>query len=40
MDRLSGEFNREYTKAIQDVIEIFECIQSDLEHHHKRLNGM
>lgn len=39
MDRLSEEFNRGYTKAIQDVIEIFECIQSDLEHHPKRLNG-
>lgn len=36
---LSGEFNRGYTKAIQDVIEIFNYIQPDLKHHHKNLNG-
>lgn len=39
LPRLSGEFNRGYTRAIQDVIEIFNYIQPDLKHHHKNLNG-
>lgn len=37
--RLSGEFNRGYTKAIQDVIETFNYILPDLKDHHKNLNG-
>ena len=39
LHRLSGDFNRGYTKAIQDMMEIFEYIQSDLAYHHKRLNA-
>lgn len=36
-ERLSGDFNRGYTKAIQDIIKIFNYIQPDLAHHHKKL---
>lgn len=36
-ERLSGDFNRGYTKAIQDIIKIFDYIQPDLAHHHKKL---
>ena len=38
LERLSGDYNRGYTRAIQDIIEIFKYIQTDLEHHHKRMN--
>ena len=37
IERLSGEYNRGYTNAIQDLIEIFQYVQSDLKHHHKNL---
>lgn len=37
IERLSGDFNRGYTRAIQDMIEIFNYIIPDLQHHHKRL---
>ncbi len=37
MDRLSGDFNRGYTKAIMDTMRIFNYIESDLRHHHKSL---
>lgn len=37
-ERLSGDYNRGYTKAIQDIIEIVNYIESDLNHHKKRLN--
>ena len=36
-ERLSGEYNRGYTKGIQDIIEVFDYIQGDLKHHKKRL---
>lgn len=39
MDRLSGDWNRGYTRAIQDIIEIFDYIKPDLKHHHKALTG-
>lgn len=39
LERLSGDYNRGYTKAIQDMQEIFAYIQPDLKHHHKNLNG-
>lgn len=39
LPRLSGDFNRGYTKAIQDIIEIFNYIQPDLKHHHKSLTS-
>ena len=38
MERLSGDYIRGYTKAIQDIIEIFEYIESDLNHHGKRMS--
>jgi len=37
MERLSGDFNRGYTKAIMDVMRIFNYVESDLKHHHKSL---
>jgi hypothetical protein len=37
--RLSGDFNRGYTKAIQDIIEIVKYVQPDLKHHHTTLNA-
>ncbi len=37
IERLSGEFNRGYTKAIQDIQEVFDYIDDDLRHHNKRL---
>ena len=39
IERLSGEYNRGYTKAIQDIQEVFKYIQSDLKHHHKTLTA-
>ena len=39
VERLSGEYNRGYSRAIQDIIEIFEYIQSDLSFHKKRINA-
>lgn len=38
MERLSGEFNRGYTKAILDVKEIFDYVDIDLRYHSKRMN--
>lgn len=38
MDRLSYDFNRGYTQAIQDMAEEFASVQSDLMVHHKKLN--
>lgn len=37
--RLSGDFNRGYTKAIRDIMEVFGYIQDDLEHHHKKITA-
>lgn len=39
IERLSDDYIRGYTKAIQDITEIFEYIQRDLKVHHKNLNG-
>lgn len=39
LERLSGDYIRGYTKAIQDMQEVFTYIQPDLKHHHKNLNG-
>ena len=33
--RLSCDFNRGYTKAIQDIIKIFKYVNIDLKYHHK-----
>ena len=38
-ERLSGDYNRGYTKAIQDIISIFEYIQEDLACHNKRITN-
>lgn len=37
-DRLSPEYIRGYTKAIQDIQKVFDYIQEDLVFHKKRLN--
>lgn len=39
IERLSGDYIRGYTKAIKDITEIFEYIQTDLKIHHKNMNG-
>lgn len=36
---LSGDFNRGYTKAIMDVVEVLSYIQDDLKSHHKNLTS-
>lgn len=39
LPRLSGDYNHGYTKAIQDMQEIFAYVQADLQHHHKKMTG-
>lgn len=39
IEKLSGEYIRGYTKAIQDITEVFNYIIPDLRHHHKSLNS-
>ena len=39
IERLSGDYNRGYTKAIMDLIEIFDNIQLDLAYNKKRLTA-
>lgn len=36
--QLSGDFNKGYTRAIQDVIEVFAYVNGDLKHNHMRIN--
>lgn len=38
IEKLSGDFIRGYTKAIQDVSEVFEYVGDDLKYHKKRLH--
>lgn len=38
IERLSGDYNRGYTKAITDIQEIFEYVKPDLKHHHKGMS--
>ena len=38
VERLSGDYNRGYTKAITDIQEIFEYVKPDLKHHHKSMS--
>lgn len=38
MERLSGEFNRGYTKAIKDIEDVFCYVQEDLTRRKKRFN--
>lgn len=37
-EKISGEFNKGYTRAIQDIIRVFEYADEDLRMHHKRTN--
>lgn len=37
-ERLSGDFNRGYTKAIQDITKVFKYVNDDLNHHKVRMN--
>lgn len=36
--RISGDFNRGYTKAIKDIIEVFNYVNDDLKFHKMRMN--
>lgn len=38
MERLSGDFNRGYTKAIQDMETVFNYVQNDLSSRKKKFN--
>lgn len=38
IERLSGDYNRGYTKAIQDIIKIFEYVNNELTFRKKRMN--
>lgn len=38
IEKLSGDFIRGYTKAIMDILNIWDYIHNDLKHHHKRMN--
>ena len=38
IEKLSGDFIRGYTKAIQDVAGVFEYVVPDLKYHGKRFN--
>ena len=38
LPRLSDEYNRGYTKAIQDIIEVFDYVNNDLKCHNIRMN--
>lgn len=38
VERLSGEYNRGYTKAIMDMQEVFDYVNDDLVGHKKRMN--
>lgn len=38
MERLSGDYNRGYTKAIKDIEDVFVYVQEDLTMHKKRFN--
>lgn len=39
LPRLSGDYNRGYVKAIQDIQEVFAYVQEDLQYRHKKLTG-
>lgn len=38
IEKLSGDYIRGYTKAIMDMLEIFDYVNNGLKHHKKRLN--
>ena len=37
-DRLSADYNKGYTKAIQDIIDVFSYVNEDLTHNKMRMN--
>lgn len=38
LPKLSGDFNKGYTKAIQDMIEVFNYVNRDLQFNNMRMN--
>lgn len=38
LPRLSREYNEGYTKAIKDMMEVFNCVNNDLKYNHMRMN--
>lgn len=38
-ERLSGDYNRGYTQAIQDIMENYEACENDLKRGNKRLTS-
>jgi hypothetical protein len=38
LPRLSGDYNRGYSKAIQDIIEVFDYMNDDLKARNMRMN--
>lgn len=38
-ERLSWDFNRGYTKAIQDITKVFAYVNEDLKHHKIKINN-
>ena len=39
LPKLSGEYNKGYTKALMDFQKILNCIVTDLKFHHKNLTA-
>lgn len=39
IERLSGDYIRGYTKAIQDITDVFDYIRDDLRRHNVRFNS-
>ena len=37
-EKLSGDYNRGYTRAILDLIQVFDYVNDDLNYHGRRLN--
>lgn len=37
-ERLSGDFNRGYTKAIQDIVKVFDCVNDEMNYKKLRWN--
>lgn len=39
MDYLNGDYIHGYTQAIMDIQEVFDYIELDLAHHHKKMSS-
>lgn len=37
-EKLSGDYNRGYSRAILDLIQVFDYVNDDLNYHGRRLN--